>query len=87
MAGREAKYKAGEAAGVKKITALQTHDNCDISKLATETYFADRINLSLCITCYLLCLNESCFHILNPFLLYLCVVMNLQIICNVNTKY
>ena len=31
MAGPEAKYKTGEAAGVEKITALQTHDNCDIS--------------------------------------------------------
>ena len=31
MAGPEAKYKTREAAGVKRITALQTHDNCDIS--------------------------------------------------------
>ena len=65
MAGPEAKYKTREAAGVKTITALQTHDNCDISKLATrliETYFADEVNLclslsfsvsvSLCIPCY-----------------------------------
>ena len=61
MAGPEAKNKTGEAAGVKRITALQTHDNCDISKLTTrliETYFADEVNLSLCTTCYLLCLNE-----------------------------
>ena len=45
-----AKYKTREAAGVERITALQTHDNCDISKLATrliETYFADEVNLCL----------------------------------------
>ena len=74
MAGPVAKYKTWEAADVKRITALQTHDNCDISILATrliETFcrWGKSLSLSLCTTCYLLCLNDSCFHVLNSFLL------------------